>query len=208
MLVTIAGGESPVAADTEVGDDVEKVEETGAWVVSDEDVTGSDVAINVVAVVATRLEVEVVDGEDVDVVDDIAVVLVVVVEVEVVVVVVEDVEDVVMAVEVVSLNVVDVEDEDVEDEDVEDEDVEVATTVEDVEGVELMVDEVEAVLVEVGAEVAVDEVDSEITADEVVTTGPQPPAGAGILSSACPEWPCLVASSSTSMRTNLLSPVE
>lgn len=201
MLVTVAGGESPVAADTEVGVDVEEVEETGAWVVSDADDVGTDVVISetaVVEVVETRLEVEVVDGEDVDVVDDVAVVLVVVVEVEVVVVVVEDVEDVVMAVEVVSLNVVDVEDEDVE----------VATTVEDVEVVELVVDEVEAVLVEVGAELAVDEVDSEITADEVVTTGPQPPAGAGILSSACPEWPCLVASSSTSMRTNLLSPVE
>lgn len=201
MLVTVAGGEPPVAADIEVGVDVEEVEETGAWVVSDADDVGTDVVISetaVVEVVETRLEVEVVDGEDVDVVDDVAVVLVVVVEVEVVVVVVEDVEDVVMAVEVVSLNVVDVEDEDVE----------VATTVEDVEVVELVVDKVEAVLVEVGAELAVDEVDSEITADEVVTTGPQPPAGAGILSSACPEWPCLVASSSTSMRTNLLSPVE
>jgi len=39
-------------------------------------------------------------------------------------------------------------------------------------------------------------------------TEPQPPAGAGITSSAWPECPCLVASSSTSMSTNLPSPVE
>jgi len=88
VLVTVAGGESPVVADTEIGVDVEEAEETGAWVVSDEDVTGSDVAIKVVAVVETRLEAEVVDGEDVDVVVKVEVVLVVVV-------VVEDVDDVI-----------------------------------------------------------------------------------------------------------------
>ncbi|MFM8452255.1 MAG: hypothetical protein ACKOAQ_05280, partial [Acidimicrobiaceae bacterium] len=104
MLVTVAGGESPVAADTEVGVDVEEVEETGAWVVSDADDVGTDVVISetaVVEVVETRLEVEVVDGEVVDVV----------VEVDVVVVDVEEVED---EVEVVVDEVVDVATADVE----------------------------------------------------------------------------------------------
>ena len=92
--------------------------------------------------------------------------------------------------------------------DTEDEDVEIVAKVEDVDVVELEDDEVATELDDTGADVAVDEVESGDTLDDVVTTEPQPPAGAGILSSSCPECPCLVASSSTSMSTNLLSPVE
>ena len=101
---------------------------------------------------------------------------------------------------------VEVEDEVVED-DVDDED-EIATNVEDVAVVGLEEDEVDTELDGVGAEVAVDEVETADTLDDVVTAKPHPLAGAGILSSSCPECPCLVESSSTSMSTNLLSPAE
>ena len=50
MLGTIADGASPVAADTEVG---AEVEESGAWVVSDADDVGSDVVTSEIAVVET-----------------------------------------------------------------------------------------------------------------------------------------------------------
>ena len=90
----------------------------------------------------------------------------------------------------------------------EDEDVKIAAKVEDVAVVELEEDEVATELDDVGADVAVDEVETGDTLDDVVTTEPQPPAGAGITSSAWPECPCLVASSSTSISTNLPSPVE
>ena len=50
MLVTVTDGASPVAADTEVG---AEVEDSGAWVVSDADVVGSDVVISETAVVET-----------------------------------------------------------------------------------------------------------------------------------------------------------
>ena len=50
MLVTVVDGASPVAADTEVG---AEVEESGAWVVSDADDVGSDVVISETAVVET-----------------------------------------------------------------------------------------------------------------------------------------------------------
>ena len=100
---------------------------------------------------------------------------------------------------------VDVDDVDVE---VEDEGVEIATNVEDVAVVGLEEDEVDTELDGAGAEVAVDEVETADTLDDVVTAEPHPLAGAGILSSSCPECPCLVESSSTSMSTNLLSPAE
>ena len=154
--------------------------------VSDDDVAGSDVAVSGTAEVELELEVDVDDGEvvDVDVVEE-------VVDVDV-----EDVVDV----------DVEVEDEVVED-DVDDED-EIATNVEDVAVVGLEEDEVDTELDGAGAEVAVDEVETADTLDDVVTAGPHPLAGAGILSSSCPECPCLVESSSTSMSTNLLSPAE
>ena len=50
MLVTVAGGASPVAADTEVG---AELEESGAWVVSDTDDVGTDVVISETVVVET-----------------------------------------------------------------------------------------------------------------------------------------------------------
>ena len=50
MLATVADGASPVAADTEVG---AEVEESGAWVVSDADDVGTDVVISETAVVET-----------------------------------------------------------------------------------------------------------------------------------------------------------
>ena len=50
MLVTVADGASPVAADTEVG---AEEEESGAWVVSDADDVGTDVVISETAVVET-----------------------------------------------------------------------------------------------------------------------------------------------------------
>jgi len=155
-------------------------------VVSDDDVAGSDVAVSGTAEVELELEVDVDDGEvvDVDVVEE-------VVDVDV-----EDVVDV----------DVEVEDEVVED-DVDDED-EIATNVEDVAVVGLEEDEVDTELDGAGAEVAVDEVATADTLDDVVTAEPHPLAGAGILSSSCPECPCLVESSSTSMSTNLLSPAE
>ena len=59
---------------------------------------------------------------------------------------------------------------------------------------------VEADVVVVGAVVVED--------SESDPTEPQPPAGAGITSRACPACPCLVESSSTSISTNLLSPAE
>ena len=189
MLVTVVDGASPVAADTEVGVEVEG---SGAWVVSVDDVAGIDVVVSGTVVVETELEVEVVDGEVVEVVVDVVVEVVEVVEEEVAGVVVEVVVDLVV-VEVV---------------DTEDEEVEIVAKVEDVDVVELEDDEVATELDDTGADVAVDEVESGDTLDDVVTTEPQPPAGAGILSSSCPECPCLVASSSTSMSTNLLSPVE
>ncbi len=104
---------------------------------------------------------------------------------------------------------VDVEDvvEDVVEDDVDDED-EIAANVEDVAVVGLEEDEVDTELDGAGAEVAVDEVETADTLDDVVTAKPHPLAGAGILSSSCPECPCLVESSSTSMSTNLLSPAE
>ena len=101
---------------------------------------------------------------------------------------------------------VEVEDEVVEDD--EDDEDEIATNVEDVVVVGLDEDEVDTELDGVGAEVAVDEVETADTLDDVVTAKPHPLAGAGILSSSCPECPCLVESSSTSMSTNLLSPAE
>jgi hypothetical protein len=182
VLVTVAEGALPVAVDAEV--DVE-VEEFGVWVVSDDVVAGGDVAVSGTAEVELELEVDVDDGEVVDV----------------------DVEDVVK--EVVDVDVEDVV-EDVVDEDVEveDEGVEIATNVEDVAVVGLDEDEVDTELDGVGAEVAVDEVETADTLDDVVTAKPHPLAGAGILSSSCPECPCLVESSSTSMSTNLLSPAE
>ena len=101
---------------------------------------------------------------------------------------------------------VEVEDEVVEDD--EDDEDEIATNVEDVAVVGLEEDEVDTELDGAGAEVAVDEVETADTLDDVVTAEPHPLAGAGILSSSCPECPCLVESSSTSMSTNLLSPAE
>ncbi len=135
--------------------------------------------------------------------------VVVLVEVEDVVVLVE-VEEVVVEVEVVVDEAVDVVTADVVVAliVVVVEDVEIAASVEDVAVIELEEDEVNTVLDEAGAVVTVDAVESGDTLDDVVTTEPQPPAGAGILSSSCPECPCLVASSSTSMSTNLLSPAE
>jgi len=182
VLVTVAEGALPVAVDAEV--DVE-VEEFGVWVVSDDVVAGGEVAVSGTAEVELELDVDVDDGEVVDV----------------------DVEDVVE--EVVDVDVEDVV-EDVVDEDVEveDEGVEIATNVEDVVVVGLDEDEVDTELDGVGAEVAVDEVETADTLDDVVTAKPHPLAGAGILSSSCPECPCLVESSSTSMSTNLLSPAE
>ena len=50
MLVTVADGASPVAADTEVG---AELEESGAWVVSDTDDAGTDVMNSETAVVET-----------------------------------------------------------------------------------------------------------------------------------------------------------
>ena len=50
VLVTVADGASPVAADTEVG---AEVEDSGAWVVSDADDVGSDVVTSEIAVVET-----------------------------------------------------------------------------------------------------------------------------------------------------------
>ena len=148
--------------------------------VSDDDVAGSDVAVSRTAEVELELEVDVDDGEVVDV----------------------DVED------VVDVDV-EVEDEVVEDdEDDEDDEDEIATNVEDVAVVGLEEDEVDTELDGAGAEVAVDEVETAGTLDDVVTAEPHPLAGAGILSSSCPECPCLVESSSTSMSTNLLSPAE
>ncbi len=187
MLVTVAEGALPVAVDAEV--DVE-VEEFGVWVVSDDVVAGGDVAVSGTAEVELELEVDVDDGEvvDVDVVEEVVDV---------------DVEDVVE--DVVDVDV-EVEDEVVED-DVDDED-EIATNVEDVAVVGLEEDEVDTELDGAGAEVAVDEVETADTLDDVVTAKPHPLAGAGILSSSCPECPCLVESSSTSMSTNLLSPAE
>ena len=149
--------------------------------VSDDDVAGSDVAVSRTAEVELELEVDVDDGEVVDV----------------------DVEEVV---EDVVEDVVEVEDEVVEDD--EDDEDEIATNVEDVAVVGLEEDEVDTELDGAGAEVAVDEVETADTLDDVVTAEPHPLAGAGILSSSCPECPCLVESSSTSMSTNLLSPAE
>ena len=159
--------------------DVE-VEEFGVWVVSDDDVAGGEVAVSGTAEVELELDVDVDDGEVVDV----------------------DVED------VVDVDV-EVEDEVVEDDvDDEDDEDEIATNVEDVAVVGLEEDEVDTELDGAGAEVAVDEVETADTLDDVVTAEPHPLAGAGILSSSCPECPCLVESSSTSMSTNLLSPAE
>ena len=189
MLVTVAEGALPVAVDAEV--DVE-VEEFGVWVVSDDDVAGGEVAVSGTAEVELELDVDVDDGEVVDV--DVEDVVEEVVDV--------DVEDVVE--EVVDVDVEDV----VEDVEVEDEGVEIATNVEDVAVVGLEEDEVDTELDGAGAEVAVDEVETADTLDDVVTAKPHPLAGAGILSSSCPECPCLVESSSTSMSTNLLSPAE
>ena len=178
----VVDGASPAAADTEVGVEVEG---SGAWVVSVDDVAGIDVAVSGTAVVETELEVEVVDGEVVDVVVDVDVV-------------VEDVEDVEVVVDLVVVEVVKTEDEEVE----------IAAKVEDVDVVVLEEDEVVTELDGAGAVVAVDAVESGDTLDDVVTTELQPPAGAGILSSSWPECPCLVESSSTSISTNLLSPAE
>ena len=50
MLVTVANGASPVAADTEVDAELEV---SGAWVVSDTDDVGTDVVISETAVVET-----------------------------------------------------------------------------------------------------------------------------------------------------------
>ena len=140
--------------------------------------------------------------------------------VEAVVVVVEVVDVVVDEVEVVDVVTTDVEAaltivvEDVNIVKVEDEEVETAASVEDVVLVSLEEDVVNNVLNGAGADVAVevvvmvDAVESGDKLDDVVTIESQPPAGAGILSSSCPECPCLVESSSTSISTNLLSPAE
>jgi len=64
------------------------------------------------------------------------------------------------------------------------------------------------VVVEEVVEVEDDEDEAGDTLDDVVSAKSQPLAGAGILSFSCPECPCLVASSSTSMSTNLLLPAE
>ena len=50
VLVAVADGDSPVAADTEVGAELEV---SGAWVVSDTDDVGSDVVLSETAVVET-----------------------------------------------------------------------------------------------------------------------------------------------------------
>ena len=50
MLVTVANGASPVAADTEVDAELEV---SGAWVVSDTDDVGTGVVISETAVVET-----------------------------------------------------------------------------------------------------------------------------------------------------------
>ena len=50
MLVTVTDGASPVAADTEVGAELEV---SGAWVVSDTDDVGTDVVNSETAVVET-----------------------------------------------------------------------------------------------------------------------------------------------------------
>jgi hypothetical protein len=50
VLVTVADDASPVAADTEVGAELEV---SGAWVVSETDDAGTDVVISETAVVET-----------------------------------------------------------------------------------------------------------------------------------------------------------
>ena len=50
VLVAVAEGDSPVAADTEVG---AELEDSGAWVVSDADDVGTDVVNSETAVVET-----------------------------------------------------------------------------------------------------------------------------------------------------------
>jgi hypothetical protein len=50
VRVTVVDGASPVAADTEVG---AELEDSGAWVVSDADDVGSDVVLSKTAVVET-----------------------------------------------------------------------------------------------------------------------------------------------------------
>ena len=50
VLATVADGASPVAADTEVGAELEV---SGAWVVSDTDDAGTDVVLSETVVVET-----------------------------------------------------------------------------------------------------------------------------------------------------------
>jgi len=80
--------------------------------------------------------------------------------------------------------------------------------VDDAEVVDVVVEEVVDLVVEEVVEVEDDEDEAGDTLDDVVSAKSQPLAGAGILSFSCPECPCLVASSSTSMSTNLLLPAE